>query len=77
MIHETTRVEPPVINMLPEVVTEDENFLVVNKPPFMIVIKHWFYFDIYMNFKYYHQLLLKNGDTVKCQISMSYKSFQE
>ncbi|EGR30574.1 hypothetical protein IMG5_129080 [Ichthyophthirius multifiliis] len=35
--HYTLRIEPPVLNKLPKIIYEDENYLVVSKPPYMCV----------------------------------------
>lgn len=35
--HNTTRIEPPVLDLPIEIVHEDDQFVVVSKPPSMIV----------------------------------------
>lgn len=37
MEHDTMRLEPPVLNIIPKILFEDENIIVVDKPPSMLV----------------------------------------
>lgn len=35
--HKTTRVEPPILNLTPKVLFEDDKVVVVSKPPYLSV----------------------------------------
>jgi len=37
MEHTCRRIEPPVILMQPKIISDNEKFLVIDKPPFLIV----------------------------------------
>ena len=37
MLHTTQRIEPPIVNILPDIIHEDENYFIVDKPPYMTV----------------------------------------